>query len=490
MGFEPKQPENQKFYEKLAKKEKDLIDESADKNWDLERLFADLGEARKQYQSRTSKAQLTNKSTNRLTNKLSNTQKIHLCGLLCDYSPHDMAKKLNYGTKKRPGGGISAELSKGLYRYIKELLRSEEEGEKKTISWENVSSLLKEYRGEATPPSFADWDCAPDVSTFFGREEQLRILASRIVDDKCRLVAIYGLPEMGKTYLATKLAQDIQKEFQYIIWRSFRYLSPKPPSLETLITNLSNFFSQHLTPKTSNQKTPSISTLINYLKEYRCLIVLDGWEELFHIEGLAGQYQEGFEDYRELLKAVGESNDLNSCLLLTSCEKIPIINSLKCSGQVHLLDLPQLTNTAAKQLLRHWQMPDEPMWDTLIQDYRGNPGHLRRVFGMIHDPPYNGSFAQFSNTVILGDVEVLIDEQYRRLTPSEKKVLRFLAQVGQLVSVSQLKKECLAELSNEEFRKTVSSLERRVLLEKAKKKEEMLYTLQPVMIKYVKTNYL
>ncbi|KAB8319994.1 hypothetical protein SD81_009475 [Tolypothrix campylonemoides VB511288] len=39
---------------------------------------------------------------------------------------------------------------------------------------------------------------------------------------------------MGKTALATKLAQQIQDEFEYVIWRSLRHAPP----LETLLSEL------------------------------------------------------------------------------------------------------------------------------------------------------------------------------------------------------------------------------------------------------------
>ncbi len=78
-----------------------------------------------------------------------------------------------------------------------------------------------------------DWNNAPDVSRFTGRSNELALLNEWTIQQKCRLVGIFGLQGVGKTTLAVKIAQQIQEQFDYVIWRS---LNP------SLTPNL--FFSQ------------------------------------------------------------------------------------------------------------------------------------------------------------------------------------------------------------------------------------------------------
>jgi len=45
----------------------------------------------------------------------------------------------------------------------------------------------------------ADWGKAPDVTVFYGRNEELTTLEQWIVSDRCRVVALLGMGEIGKT---------------------------------------------------------------------------------------------------------------------------------------------------------------------------------------------------------------------------------------------------------------------------------------------------
>src|SRR2546421_4675734 len=51
------------------------------------------------------------------------------------------------------------------------------------------------------------WGEAPDISTFFGRTEELETLERWIVQNRCRLVAIVGIAGVGKTNLSVKLGR-------------------------------------------------------------------------------------------------------------------------------------------------------------------------------------------------------------------------------------------------------------------------------------------
>ena len=74
--------------------------------------------------------------------------------------------------------------------------------------------------------SHQDWGDAIDVDFFYGRQAELAQLQQWILVDQCRLVALLGMGGMGKTSLSIKLAQQLQSEFKWVIWRSLRNAPP------------------------------------------------------------------------------------------------------------------------------------------------------------------------------------------------------------------------------------------------------------------------
>ena len=85
-----------------------------------------------------------------------------------------------------------------------------------------------------------DWGEAVDASIFYGRTKELETLKQWIVDDRCRLVALLGMGGIGKTSLAAKLGEEIQGEFEIVVWRSLR----NAPLVEELLAGVIQFLSK------------------------------------------------------------------------------------------------------------------------------------------------------------------------------------------------------------------------------------------------------
>ena len=187
-------------------------------------------------------------------------------------------------------------------------------GEK--VSKSNVQSVLRRHsqqsRAVATVADFdvagantkqpQDWGDAIDVSTFYGRTKELATLAQWIVQDRCRLVVLLGMGGIGKTSLAVRCAKQIQGEFEYLIWRSLR----NAPLVENLLAELLQFLSGGQKTDLPETLDGRVLRLIEYLRSWRCLLVLDNAVTILRRCDRTGCYPKGCSCYGQLLRCVAE----------------------------------------------------------------------------------------------------------------------------------------------------------------------------------------
>jgi NB-ARC domain len=315
---------------------------------------------------------------------------------------------------------------------------------------------------------------APEISTFFDRTSEISTLKQWILENRTRLISILGLSGIGKSAIALQLIQHIQYEFDCIIWRSLR----DAPPLQTLQTDLIKFLSQ--------QQETKLPDLINYLRSHRCLIILDDVQTIFSSGQLAGNYKQGYENYGTFFKQIAESCH-NSCIVLLSWEKPREIAALE--GDLKNCQTLQLNSLGepAREIFTDKGLAESETWSELIDIYRGNPLWLNIVSAAIQDL-FSGKISEFLSydSLVLGDLEYLLHQQFQRLSDSEKQVMSWLA--NQIKAVEISKKPALLELSPSEFLKAVESLRRRSLIEKVQKGDRTLFTVQPAIAEYIKTN--
>ncbi|MEG4837930.1 ATP-binding protein [Microcoleus sp. B9-D4] len=321
-----------------------------------------------------------------------------------------------------------------------------------------------------------DLSDAPEPNLFYNRTSELTTLKQWILENRTRLITIYGLSGIGKTALTLQLIPQIKHEFDYIIYRSLR----NSPTLKTLQTNLIQFVSQ--------QQDIELPSLIEHLRSSRCLIILDDIQTIFSSQQLAGNYQPGYDNYGTFFKQLAESSH-NSCLILLSWEKPREIAPLE--GENRPCKSLQLNGLGpeAGEIFREKRLAEEEKWSQLIDLYRGNPLWLNIVATMIQDL-FGGSVSEFLSydTLFLGDLESLLHQQCDRLFDSEKQVISWLASEVEPVEISQISANL--ELSPSALLQAVQSLGRRLLIEKVKQGEKTLFTLQPVLMEYVKNHFL
>ncbi|MBE9210204.1 NACHT domain-containing protein [Nostoc sp. LEGE 06077] len=441
----------------------------AKSNWELEKLYVDLA-------STKGKA-------------LTPVEKKFLRGLLCGCSPAEIASIVY---QSRSSSTVRVYLSNGLYKYIEEMLSNAAGYSVKVKNWSRVTYLLekagyKKYRFplpaaiipkevqknqetelvKMPSTSIQDWGEAIDVSVFQGRTTELAKTQQWILQEGCRLLLLLGMGGIGKTAFSVKLAQEIQDQFDYVIWRSLR-LSPSP---EQIIEQLIQTFLPTSDTVISENIEGRISQLIDFFRHNRCLIVLDNFDAI-----LAGsdnyatltashqtiknaippfllpkiQYRPGYELYGELIRRIGESQH-QSCLILTSREKTPEIAALEGNTlPVRTFRLTGLNQSESLSILKYKGLFNisEDKFRVLSEQYAGNPLFLKLVATTIQEL-FNGNIDEFiaQGTVVFGEIRAILDHQFHRLSQLEKHLMYWLAMNQNAVSVQQLQKNTIPGLS-------------------------------------------
>ncbi len=337
------------------------------------------------------------------------------------------------------------------------------------------------------PPSPAPFPRAvfmqlPDMATFYGRTAELATLIQSVTLDRCRLLTLWGMGGIGKTALAIKLVEQVQSQFQIVIWRSLQ----TAPALDKLLPEILHELNPEFSLSAGIEIEALLDVFLHQIQHRRSLIILDGWETLLGGDR-AGQLLPEYASYGKLLHCVSAHRHA-SCVVITSREKPEIMTLLEsrsaCTQSLKLAGL----GDAAHALLQDKHLRDEPEARTdLIQLYRGNPLALNIVAVVIQDF-FNGSIRQALQTGTLVGRELVdhvIAESVQRLSAVERSLLYTLAQRAIPLPLEALKAELASEISFAEFLEALSSLDRRCLIERSADETCMFFALPPLVGKYI-----
>jgi len=338
-------------------------------------------------------------------------------------------------------------------------------------------------RPGASPTNTAplvDWQHAPTVAHFYGREQELALLTQWVVAERCRVVSVLGLGGIGKSALSIHLMQQIANHFDVVIWRSLR----DAPTCAALLDDCLNVLATTFDVKLATDLNQRLDRLLDYLRERRVLLVLDNLETLLAEGEGSGRMLPAYAAYETLLRRAGE-RDHQSCLLLTSREKpsalVPLegtqapvrtlrLAPLEAKSCEHLLAEKGVTGLAAEQA-------------RLIDLYAGNPLALKIVAQTIVDL-FDGELALFlaQGEIIFGSVRTLLAEQFARLAFLEQSVLLWLAILRDPCTLDELAALFARPVSRARLLEAMEALHRRSLIERGEQRGS--FTLQSVVLEY------
>ena len=176
--------------------------------------------------------------------------------------------------------------------------------------------------------------------------------------------------------------------------------------------------------------------------------------------------------------------------MLISREKPKEITAIEGKLPIRSLQLNGLQAIDAKEILKSKGLFGQERWDTLISLYRGNPLALNLVSTIIQDF-FNNNAADFlnQNTLVITGFADILEQQFNRLSKLEKQVVYWLAIHYQPVALSQLQND-VNFVRTSQLIEILQSLSWRSLLEKVPGDNEVIFTLPPIVMKYISNKFI
>jgi hypothetical protein len=238
-----------------------------------------------------------------------------------------------------------------------------------------------------------------------------------------------------------------------------------------MITEILDFISDH------QESKPNINHLINYLRNHRCLIILDNLETALNA---------GDTEYNKFFRIIAETQH-QSCVIFTSRLKPPPIKLLqKWSSSVHCLRLHGSSEIAFSLIQSQQLLGTEKQKYQLCDLYSNNPLIIKIITHTIMDL-FDGDIAEFlaQDTLLINNqLHKLLEQQLNHLSTLEQQIIYHFATHQQPVTINSFINK-LPHISTSDLFQAIDNIYSRCLIEKIAGQ----YTLQPLIIEYVQNNF-
>ncbi|MBD2568017.1 NB-ARC domain-containing protein [Anabaena lutea] len=326
--------------------------------------------------------------------------------------------------------------------------------------------------------SHINLNVAPDISDFYGREQELCNLETWIIRDRCRLVGIFGMTGIGKTALVRQLEQRMQEHFEYVLFKNLE----DSPSLEDILTDMEEYFSNTHSETNINRR---ISNLVKYLNKYHCLLIFDQWEGVMKGSEISENQQ---NNYHKFLKKIEIEQD-KSCLVFTSLRRPKTMDLMLNKNAIREFSLSGLKNEDAEILLTKWGLSN-PGIEALITQYKGHPLALNIASGIIQRH-HNNQIAQFlEGTVFIDDVLLgLLDKQFSYLSKLEIDIMQYLATEKEPKLLLQIYEYFTSHFQSDIIQAVDKLWQIRLIEQESIQDIRIFYSLNPLIEKYIRKRY-
>ena len=322
--------------------------------------------------------------------------------------------------------------------------------------------------------SHLDLKDAPEIGDFYGRKVELSLLQQKILQGKCNLITLLGIRGIGKTALALKLVDHIQENFEFVIYKSLKYL----PSLTQLITETIHLNDQLIQDNSLHQ----LSQFKKAIEKHSYLIIIDDVNYIFSKHQVSGKYQQGYEEYGNLFKLLSTTKH-RSCLIINSSEEIRELSKPQ-NDHSHVVTLELLgLDDDGVNILKKFGLKNEENYQKLLNIYQGTPQYLQ-IIGYLIQELFAGDtnkFLQLAQPFLDIELTAFLEQSLDILTTSEVELLHFIA--------SQKGSILLSELENnyqvyEPILSSIQSLKRRFLLSTQQINAEVSLEISSVIRKF------
>ncbi|NTV62630.1 MAG: AAA family ATPase [Oscillochloris sp.] len=302
---------------------------------------------------------------------------------------------------------------------------------------ERVSQVQQEAPSTALKLA-CSWVSRADPAFFYGREEENRRIYHWIVVEQCRLVMLTGRVGMGKTALASHVAQIFQASDQgpisaagpaQILWYSCRDMRSAEQLLHDWLKQLDPTY-------VGSNRDEQEALLLTQLRQRRALLVIDDVERLGDSTYGHGRAR----GFWQLIEGIVASQH-QSCLLLVGRELPPLSMYFEAtSNETRWLHLEGLDLDAAHLLLSHYELQGNSILKSrLIEQYDGVPLFLHLAARVIQELGHDTLDVYIDAHAPLFDaVRSVLDADFASLDPLEQSIISRLATIAQPLTLSQL----------------------------------------------------